>query len=64
MSLILNSFNKLLKKNHNFSKKHMKNTVYSLKSKKGTEELHLFKASMILENKCKSEKESVCKKWN
>lgn len=37
-------------------------TVYTLKKKKDTEELHLFRAKPAPDNKCTPEKESICKR--
>lgn len=40
----------------------MNETVYTLKQKKNTEELHLFKGKVISETKCVNENLSICKK--
>ncbi len=40
----------------------MKKIVYTLKKKKNSEELHIFKASPSIDNNCAPEKESICKK--
>jgi len=42
----------------------MKKIVYTLKKKKNSEELHIFKASPSIDNNCAPEKESICKKMD
>lgn len=39
-------------------------TVYTLKKKKDTEELHLFRATPAPDNKCIPESQSICKKMD
>lgn len=39
-------------------------TVYTLKKKEDTNELHLFRANLAPDNKCTPEKLSICKKMD